>query len=109
AVSGVERRKAAPSAEGLLGVEGLDQATLLEAFARAGIGCSEVAQKSALTVSDLYTARLTGAPGAAGRRRALLAALHLPPRLSTHSMLALLPTLVTEDEFWALVSSLPAE
>lgn len=105
-VKGVESRKAAPSAEGLLGVEGLDAETLLHALERAGVGCQQVEKKSDLSTADLFCAKLTGAANSAERRRKLLAKLSLPPRMSNSTMLAMLNTLLTRDEFFELVNSL---
>ena len=105
-IRGVERRKAAPSAEGLLGVEGMEESVLLEAFRRAGIGCEEVQKSSGLTRADLFDARLTGAPDSAERRRRLLQSLSLPQRLSTSAMLDLLGTLLTREEFLQRTASL---
>ncbi len=106
-VEGVERRKQVPSAEGLLGVEGMDTETLRAAFERAGVGCETVVQKSDLTAADLFEAGLTGKPESATRRRALLRKLHLPERLSNSAMLTMLNTLLTREEFFALAGSLP--
>ncbi|KAF5029123.1 Ribonuclease M5 [anaerobic digester metagenome] len=106
-VKGVERRKQAPSAEGLLGVEGMDSETLRAAFERAGVGCETVVQKSNLTAADLFEAGLTGKPESATRRRALLRELHLPERLSNSAMLTMLNTLLTREEFFTLAESLP--
>ena len=105
-VKGVESRKTAPSAEGLLGVEGLDSQTLLEALARAGVGCQQVESKSDLAVSDLFDAKLTGFPNSADRRRMLLSKLKLPLRMSNSTMLAMLNTLLTREEFFELTASL---
>ena len=107
AVEGVEKRKNAPSAEGLLGVEGIDVETLLAAFERAGIGSEKVEQKSDLTTADLFSAHLTGAANCAERRRELLKRLNLPPRLSNRNMLLMLNTLLTREEFFELVASIP--
>ncbi len=107
-VKGIERRKHAPSAEGLLGVEGMDTETLRAAFERAGVGCEPVLQKSDLTTADLFEAGLTGRAESAARRRALLRQLHLPERLSNSSMLTMLNTLLTREEFLTLAAaSLP--
>lgn len=106
-VKGVERRKQAPSAEGLLGVEGMDTETLRAAFERAGVGCDAVTQKSDLTAADLFEAGLTGKYDSAARRRALLRQLRLPERLSNTAMLTMLNTLLTREEFVALAASLP--
>jgi len=105
-VKGTENRKAAPSAEGLLGVEGLDSQTLLQAFERAGVGCSQVEKKSDLSTADLFAAGLTGMANSAARRRRLLEKLSLPQRMSNSTMLTMLNTLLTREEFFELVSSL---
>lgn len=101
-VKGVEKRKAQPSAEGLLGVEGTDTELLLQAFARAGVGCEEVLQKSDLSAADLFEAGLTGKPNSAEHRRRLLAELSLPVRMSNTVMLSMLNTMLTREEFFAL-------
>ena len=94
-VKGVESRKDAPSAEGLLGVEGLDTQTLLQAFERAGVGCQQVEKKSDLSTADLFAVGLTGAANSAERRRRLLSKLSLPQRMSNSVMLTMLNTLLT--------------
>ncbi|MBQ4247912.1 MAG: toprim domain-containing protein, partial [Ruminococcus sp.] len=48
-VFGKEKRKTKPSAEGKLGVEGIDVDTLLEAFRKAGISASENTVRSDIT------------------------------------------------------------
>lgn len=106
-IKGVERRKRVPSAEGLLGVEGMDTQTLRVAFERAGVGCETVEKKSHLTTADLFDAGLTGKPESAARRRTLLRQLRLPERLSNASMLAMLGMLLTREEFFAMAASLP--
>lgn len=98
-IKGVEKRKAAPSAEGLLGVEGMSEQTLLQAFSRANIACRTVAAKSDFTAADLFEARLTGFAGSAQRRRLLLKSLNLPQRLSNGAMLSMLNLLLTREEF----------
>jgi len=105
-VKGVEKRKDAPSAEGLLGVEGMDTQTLLEAFARAGIESEQTQQKSELTTADLFAAGLTGKPDSAARRRKLLAKLKLPQRLSNRTMLTMLCMMLTREEFFELAASI---
>ena len=105
-VKGVEKRKDAPSAEGLLGVEGMDTQTLLEAFARAGIESEQTQQKSELTTADLFEAGLTGKPDSAARRRKLLAKLKLPQRLSNRTMLTMLCMMLTREEFFELAASI---
>ena len=101
---GKERRKTAPSKEGLLGVEGMDAAAVVEALRRAG-ATFEGAEKSetafvSLTKADLMELGLTGGADSAAKRRKLLAALDLPGYLSAGRLLEVLCSTVTEEE-WA--------
>lgn len=103
-IPGKERRKPAPSKEGLLGVEGMDAAVILTALERAGaVFEDEDAPRHDslnLTKADLMELGLTGHAHAAARRRALLAALDLPGYLSAGRLLEVLNTTVTAEE-WA--------
>lgn len=100
---GKERRKAAPSKEGLLGVEGMDAATIVAALERAGATFADAAAPAAtlgLTKADLMACGLTGGADSAARRARLLAALDLPGYLSANRLLEVLNTTVTAEE-WA--------
>ena len=83
---GKERRKAAPSKEGLLGVEGMDAATVVAALERAGATFEDEntppRESLRLTKADLMELGLTGGTDSAARRGRLLAALDLPAYLS---------------------------
>ena len=98
-IHGKERRKRLPSAEGLLGVEGMNRETLLEAFERAGV--FEEVPRSAphnITPAVLYRYGLMGAQDASLRRAALLEALHLPPHISVKGLCDVLCTMTEEAE-----------
>ena len=101
-VAGKERRKAAPSKEGKLGVEGMRPEVLLDALRRAGAtieGETRSAAAGEITKTDFYAAGLSGAAGSADRRRRLLRALDLPERMSANAMLRALNLLMTREEF----------
>ncbi len=106
-IAGKERRKPAPSKEGLLGVEGVDNAVVLDALTRAGATFEDedapLADKMHLTKSDLYELGLCGHTDSAQRRRALLERLHLPQNLSANRLLDVLNATVTEQELAALM------
>ena len=106
-IRGKERRKAAPSKEGLLGVEGMDAAVICAALERAGATFEDEAgaQRASLglTKADLMELGLTGGADSAARRRALLAALELPGYLSANRLLEVLNTTVTEAEWTELL------
>ena len=101
-VFGKERRKAKPSKEGKLGVEGLPLSVLRDALIRAGAhieggGC--VPYREPVTKADFYDLALTGAPDSAQRRRALQKKLGLPERLSTNGFLQAVSALYGREEF----------
>ncbi|MBR1739595.1 MAG: DUF4093 domain-containing protein [Ruminococcus sp.] len=86
AVKGKEKRKSAPSKEGILGVEGLDRATLTAALAAAGLTGEERPVRERVEKSDLYDLGLSGAPDSSERRRRLCRVLGLPERLSANAL-----------------------
>ena len=109
-IHGKEHRKRLPSAEGLLGVEGIDGKTLLDAFARAGVLDAKPRLRSNITPQLLYQLGLTGTPDCTARRRRLLTAMGLPARLSVKGLCEVLSTVTTEAELPALLRQyLPEE
>lgn len=99
-VYGKERRKAAPSKEGKLGVEGLSPALLEEAFRKAGVGTEQVERRGELvTKTDLYLWGFNGTDGAAEHRRELLSKLGFPARMSTNALLGAINVLYNREEF----------
>lgn len=100
-VYGKEKRKTQAGKEGKIGVEGISEAVLLDAFKRAGVICSETSdeERRLITNIDLYEAGLMGKDNSKEKRVRLMKALALPERLSTSSLLKILNTFVTYEEF----------
>lgn len=104
-VYGKERRKAAPSKEGKLGVEGMRPEVLLEALRRAGATFEDdaAAQRPArITKADLYARALSGREGSREKRLRLLKRLDLPERMSADAMLDVLNALMDREAFYRL-------
>lgn len=98
-IYGKERRKEKPSAEGKLGVEGIDKARLLAAFEKAGILALEAPeQKELITRYDLYMLGLSGGAESKARRKVLQKSLGLPDLLSASSLLEVLNTMMTKSQ-----------
>ena len=100
-IYGKEKRKEAPSKEGKLGVEGIDNSLLENALIKSGIfGKSEKAQRERpITTADLMEFGFTGGHDSAQRRRSFLSANGLPARLQGKNLLSVLNTFMTYDEF----------
>ena len=105
---GKEKRKAAPGKEGKLGVEGVSEQVLLDAFRRAGVTAqqSEQPPERPLTAADLFELGLSGAPNSTRKRKALLKKLALPERLSTTALLRVLNTCVPREAFYEAIKEL---
>lgn len=102
AISGKESRKEQPGKEGLLGVEGVSDAVILQSLQDALRGATErpsdsVLSGQSITYTDLYEWGISGTANSAERRRVLLRQLGLPPRLSKKELLQVLNTLYTRD------------
>ena len=104
-ISGKEKRKSEASAEGILGVEGMERTLLYELFspyANADVVESRMAQNS-LSKTDLYEDGLTGGEGSREKRDALCVRLGLPVGMTPNALLAALRVLCTYEEYCSLV------
>lgn len=99
-VFGKEKRKTEAGKEGKLGVEGMTEEILLEAFRKAGVvGETTTEKRRLITNIDLYEYGFSGRPNSQEKRKKLLKRLSLPERLSTSSLVKILNTFVTYEEF----------
>lgn len=106
-VEGKEKRKAAPSAEGTLGVEGMEQKLLYDLLAPfENSERVEMAESNPLSKTDLYRDRLSGAENSAERRDRLAAMLELPSGMTANALLAALKMIITYEEYERLIEKL---
>lgn len=92
-IRGKEKRKAEVSKEGYLGVEGLDEKTIIEALERSGVNiCSKSAETEfeEITKADFYELGLSGKENSAKLREKLLKKLGMPTYISANAFLAVL-------------------
>lgn len=103
-IPGKERRKSAPSAEGTLGVEGMEQELLYRllepyqderAVARA--------EENPLSKTDLYLDGLTGGENSSRRRDEIAQRVGLPCGMTSNALLAALRLLCSYEEYLTLV------
>ena len=99
-VHGKEKRKAQPSREGKLGVEGMPPEILLEALRRAGatVGEGRRGTSEYITKADLYALGLSGRENSAAKRASLVHALDLPEHIGTNALLDVLNAIMDKEE-----------
>lgn len=108
-VYGKERRKAAPSREGKLGVEAMPPQVIIDALARAGAAFEDGGQppsREPVTKTDFYTLGLSGGRDSQEKREALLKLLGLPQRMTAKALLEAVNILYSREEFFALAGKL---
>ena len=111
-IYGKERRKAKPSKEGKLGVEGMTLETLRDCLIRAGAiieGAPGGDAPQELTKADLFELGLSGGESSADRRKALQRRLKLPERLSANGLLQALRALYTREELLDILENLEGD
>lgn len=108
-IFGKEKRKVKPSAEGKLGVEGVDKKIILDALKKAGVTASapdEAEKADKISKTDLYMLGLSGGKNSSERRKKLLQYLKLPLLLSPNSMLEVLNTMISLQELEEIIEKL---
>lgn len=105
-IYGKEKRKAQPSKEGKLGVEGMSEQVLAKLFEDAQVRTSLTQNTNPVTNYDFYELGFSGVPNAKEKKRALLSSLSLPEFLSTSSLLSYINSSMTRDEFFELVKTI---
>lgn len=93
-VYGKEKRKAAASKEGKIGVEGIENELLLKTL--EGL---EGKRKTPISNMELYSLGLSGRPDSAEKRRKVLRELGLPERLSAKRMCEVIGAIYEREEF----------
>ncbi len=107
-IKGVEKRKDKPSAEGLLGVEGMKEEIIIKALRDAGCtvdGAVSGTLCGGITKADMYRLGLSGSAGSRALRESLSHSIGIPAKLSSNMLLDVLNRLVTADELEQLVSA----
>ena len=103
-IKGKEGRKSTPSAEGVLGVEGMESELLRKLFLPyADDGTAGKARENPLSTADLYRDGFTGHPDSSEKRDRFGATLGLPPGMSAKAFLYALKFILTYDEYLAAV------
>lgn len=102
-IPGKEKRKARPSREGKLGVEGMRAEILLNTLKRAGAtfeGEEADPNIEKVTKADLYRIGLAGREESAKKRAALIRSLDLPEHLSADALLNVVNAIMSREDFF---------
>ena len=107
-IEGKEKRKSAPGAEGILGVEGMTDDLLREIFGKLLARHPELLGKDAadrevITKLDFFEAGLSGGLNSSSLRDSLAERVGLPRGMTANALLAALNMIITRDEFLSLV------
>ena len=104
-IAGKEMRKREPSAEGVLGVEGMERALLRDLLApyADAHAVEQRMEENPLSKTDLYEDGLTGGEGSREKRDTLAQRLGLPAGMTPNALLAALRLLCTYEEYCAAV------
>ncbi len=105
-IFGKEKRKAQPSKEGKLGVEGMNDELLLNLFRKAGVSAQKAENSNPVTNFDLFDLGLSGTANAKQNKKRLLKRLDLPECLSTNSLLSYINSSMSKEEFISICSAL---
>lgn len=106
-IEGKEKRKTAPSAEGTLGVEGMEQKLLFDLLAPFEDSTRlQRAMENPLSKADFYRDGLSGRDNSSAMRDLLAKKLDLPSGMTPNALLAALKMLITYEEYQKLVKEL---
>lgn len=97
-IQGKEKRKKAPSKEGFLGVEGIDDEIIKSAIEKCGVPENRK-NKRLVTKADLFADGLSGGENSFEYRKLLTKELDLPRRISANMLLDVINSLYDYDEY----------
>lgn len=100
-IYGKEKRKTESSKEGKLGVEGMQTEIIMTALEKAGVLYDENNKNSGneITHTDFFEDGVSGGENSSEIRKALAKELELPERISSSSLLKIINSYMTYDEY----------
>ena len=98
-IKGKEKRKKAPSKEGLLGVEGMEAELLRELLTPFSTSGEAKAEGKAVTKQDFYEDGLSGGADSAAKRARLAVKLGLPDNMSANALLEAINLIYTYKQY----------
>lgn len=105
-IEGKEKRKTKPSAQGTLGVEGMEKEVLLRLLSPFADGDKPEKERKMITKVDFFTDKLTGCDNASENRARLCRAANLPDDMTPNALLEAMNLLYGYDEYKRLLESI---
>ncbi len=107
-IFGKEKRKTEFSKEGKLGVEGIKPEIIADALRKAGVLCETVkkTERREITKLDLYEDGLSGGKNSETLRKQLLKYLELPEKLTVNSLIQILNTFISFEEYKRIIKEI---
>ncbi len=103
-IAGKEKRKSEPSAEGTLGVEGIDREIIYKILSPyADESAYRKALENPLSKADFYEDGLSGREDSAEKRDKLCEKIGLPKKMTPNALLAAIRMIYTYEEYLLLV------
>ena len=107
-VYGKEKRKTEFSREGKLGVEGMKAQVIIDGLKKAGVICDEDDKKTSreITHTDFFEDGISGGENSSRTRKALARELELPERISSSSLLKIINSYMTYEEYKNIIEKI---
>jgi ribonuclease M5 len=105
-IEGKEKRKSVASAEGTLGVEGMENELLAKILAPYVSNDIEKRKAPTFTKADFFADGLSGGKNSSAMRDELATLFGLPPKMTPNALLAALKFICTDDEYRAAVEKI---
>lgn len=107
-IYGKEKRKTEFSKEGKIGVEGISKNIILDSLHKAGIDCAEdeCTAKREVTKTDFFLDGVSGGEQSSYIRKELAKSLGLPERISASSLLKIINSYMTYDDYKKCIEKL---
>ena len=106
-IAGKEKRKAEASAEGTLGVEGMEQQLLYDLLAPfENEERFKASEQNPISKTDFYRDGLSGGSNSAALRDRLASKLELPSGMSANALLAAIKILISYEQYEQLIKEL---
>ncbi|MBQ4154654.1 MAG: DUF4093 domain-containing protein [Clostridia bacterium] len=104
-IKGKERRKITPSAEGLLGVEGVDKEIILSALKRF-LPDNKFQPKEPITKAFLMQCGLSGCENSSQLRKEVLKKLNIPNSVAPNTLLRVLNDISSREEILKIIKEI---